>query len=99
MNTTLADTENKMLIQALLGAVIDFINALVGWLPLVDKLPTVLGFNLDGALVMAVGMMRTLFTTFWVLGIVFEGFIALMGYYSIKMIAKLLLGSRTPINT
>ena len=85
-----------MLVQVLVNSIIDFFNATVSWLEPVTALPTVFGFDLDGALTTGIGEMRTLFNTFWVFEIIFQGFLVLMGYYVIKMLMRLFLGNRLP---
>ncbi len=85
-----------MLTQLVLGTLIEFFNAMVSWLPQILTLPTVLGFDLDSALILGIGEMTNLFNTFWPLAIIFQGFLVLLAYYSIKMLLRLLLGHRAP---
>lgn len=85
-----------MIINLLLNVVVLFIGALFSWLPQVTTLPYIVDYDIDTALVNGVGQLRTFFEAFWVLGIMFQGFIFLLGYYSIKMVLKFFLGSRSP---
>lgn len=85
-----------MITQVFIGTLIDLLNAIVGWLPNVTTLPTILSFDIDTALITGVGELRTFFTTFWPFMYVFEGFMVLLTYYGIKMLLRLLLGHRAP---
>lgn len=87
-----------MIIDMLIAIFVTLLNALTSKLDTVATLPQIVGFNIDGALVTAVGEARTLFTTFWPFTVVLEGFVFLMGYYVLKAGLKMFLGSRVPAN-
>ncbi len=65
-------------------------------LPGIETLPTIASFDIDTALQQAVGFTHSLFTTFWPEAVVFQGFLFLMIYYSIKITARFILGHRAP---
>jgi len=66
------------------------------FLPEVTTLPTIAGFDIDTALSSGISMMYALFHTYWPLLDMFYAFLALMSYYSIKLVAKIFLGSHSP---
>ncbi len=85
-----------MLIALLLNIIVLIIGVIFSWLPVVEKLPEFMGYDIDTALVSGVGYIQTFFATFWPLAIVFQAFLILMAYYSIKIVVRLFLGSRAP---
>lgn len=85
-----------MIIELILNALILTLNVIFGFLPIITTLPSINGFDIDSALVTGIGSMRSFFETFWILSVVFDGFLFLLGYYITKMFLRLLLGSRTP---
>lgn len=85
-----------MITNLLLNVVVLFIGAIFSWLPQVTTLPTIMGVDVDGALVTGVGQLYQFTDTFWPLGYMFNGFIFLMGYYIIKLGIRFLLGHRGP---
>lgn len=85
-----------MIINFILNIVVLILNVIFGWLPEVTTLPTVIGYDIDGALVSGVGQLRFFFISFWAIGYMFGGFIVLIGYYITKMTLKLFLGARAP---
>lgn len=87
-----------MIIVLLLNLLVMIIGVIFSWLPEVTTLPTIFGFDVDALLVTGVGYMRTVFQTFWVLDIMFQGFLVIMLYYVIKITIRFFLGHRTPGN-
>jgi hypothetical protein len=85
-----------MIINLLLNVLVLFIGALFSWLPVVTVLPTIADFDIDSALNNGVGQMYTVFNAFWVFGVMFQGFLFLMGYYVLKKIVRFFLGSHSP---
>lgn len=85
-----------MIVNLLLDAISTFFIAMFGWLPVIDKLPTIAGFDLDTAISTNIGYMNNIFSVIWPLRDMFYGFMVLMSYYVIKMVLRLFLGSRTP---
>lgn len=85
-----------MIISLLLNILVLIIGVIFSWLPNVDTLPSILGYDIDGALVTGMGYARTFFVTFWPLTILFEGFGILMIYYVIKMTLRFFIGHRAP---
>jgi hypothetical protein len=79
-----------------INLVVLILGAVFSWLPEVKTLPTIGGFDIDGALVTGMGQVHTFFSTFWVLQYMFYGFLALMGYYALKMAVTFFLGHRAP---
>lgn len=65
-------------------------------LPQVSVLPTVNGVDLDTTLQQAVAYFHTITQTMWYLGDVWTGALILLGYYSLKMLLRFVLGNRAP---
>lgn len=85
-----------MIVNFLINVVVIVLAALFSWLPTVDKLPTIVGFDIDTALVSGVGQFKALTNVFWFLSIIFSGFLFLLGYYALKQVLKFFLGHRAP---
>lgn len=85
-----------MIINFLLNIVVLILNVIFGWLPEVITLPTIVGYDIDGALVSGVGQLRFFFSSFWAIGYMFSGFLVIIGYYVMKATLKLFLGARAP---
>lgn len=85
-----------MITDGILYVIVQLLNIIFGIFPTVSTLPNIGNFDIDSALVTGISEARTFFVTFWPFAVVFEGFLFLLGYYSLKLILKLLLGSRTP---
>lgn len=63
----------------------------------VDKLPEILGVDIDTALVNGVSLAHTVFTVFWPLAIMLGGALFLLAYFVLKNIAlRTFLGYRAP---
>lgn len=87
-----------MIIILLINLISLLLGGIFSWLPIVNKLPNIVGYDIDTALVNGVGYTQTFMQTFWPLEIMFQGFLVLMGYYGIKMIVRFFLGHRAPGN-
>ncbi len=87
-----------MLVNLVLNVFVLILGAIFSWLPQVTTLPFIVDFDIDTALVNGVGQLHTFLSAFWPLGIMFQGFLFLLGYYAIKMVLKFFLGSRAPAN-
>lgn len=85
-----------MILQLLLDFVVKLINSIFGIFPLITKLPTVIGVDIDSALVTGVGQLRSFTSVFWPIGYMIDGALVIFGYYGLKMLLKLFLGHRTP---
>ena len=85
-----------MITNAILDLIVGLFNLAFSWLPDVVTLPTIVGYDIDTALVNGMGYVKSFFGTFWFMTVMFEGFLFLMGYYVIKMTLRLLLGNRIP---
>lgn len=72
------------------------LGVMFSWLPDVETLPTIGGYDIDGALVLGMGQFNSFIETFWAIGIMFQGFLFIAGYFAIKMVLQLFLGHRTP---
>ncbi len=81
-----------------LNFLVVILGAIFSLFPVIDKLPVLFGFDIDTAIVNGMGSLQALFSTFWILQDIFYGFLALMTYYTIKVVIKFFLGSRTPTN-
>jgi hypothetical protein len=85
-----------MIFSYLIKFVLSILFAFLDWLPDVKTFPTIGGFDIDGALVTGLGYVRTFTQTFWLFDYVLVAFLSLMGYYIVKMVVRLVLGSRAP---
>lgn len=85
-----------MIITLILNAIVILLLAIFSGLDDITVLPTILGFNIDSALVSGMGYINTFMVAFWPLRLMFDGFLILMGYYAIKMVLTFILGHRAP---
>jgi len=85
-----------MIILAALAVLIAIVNAIFSFLPLVETLPQIGGFDIDASLMSGIGGFQTFITAIWPLYDVWLGFLFLMSYYAIKMLLKFFLGHRAP---
>lgn len=85
-----------MIIAFLFNLIVLLIGAVFSLLPQVTALPTIGGYDIDGALVTGMGEVNAFFTAFWFLKYMFIGFLVLMSYYSLKMIIRFIIGHRAP---
>ncbi len=85
-----------MIVILILNFISIALGFIFGWLPVVDKLPTIGGFDIDAALVTGMGQFNNFIQTFWPIQILMQGFLVLMGYYAIKMLVRFFFGSRAP---
>lgn len=83
-----------MIVNLFLNILVLFLGGIFSWLPQVETLPTIVGFDIDAYMTLGVGYLATVFTSFWPLGIMFQGFLVLMGYFLVKMVLRFFLGSR-----
>ena len=83
-----------MLITLILNVFVMFVGAVFSLLPEVIVLPTIAGYDIDTALSTGIGQAYSVFQTFWWLGVVFQGFLFIMGYYLIKLVINFFFGSR-----
>lgn len=68
-------------------------------LPKVDKLPQILGVDVDGAIVNGVSIAHSFFSVFWPFTDMLIGALFIVGYLALKNIAlRTFLGHRTPGN-
>lgn len=83
-----------MIVNGFINAIVQLLNTLFDWFPTVDKLPTILGVDIDYQLEYYVGMFYRLADNFWLLGDLVSASLILLGYLTTKLILKLFLGSR-----
>lgn len=63
----------------------------------VDKLPQILGVDIDSLFVSGVSMAHNLFTVFWPFYYMFIGALFILGYHILtKIVLRLFLGHRAP---
>ena len=87
-----------MIINLFLNLIVLIIGVILSWLPTVTTLPLINGYDIDTAFVTGMSQLNSLFTTFWALSIMFQGFLFIMAYYILKLTLKFFLGHRSPIN-
>jgi hypothetical protein len=85
-----------MLVTLLLNLIVAIIGAVFSNFPVVTTLPTIVGYDIDSALVNGVGYVYTYIDAFWYLKLILEGFFVLTTYYALKISLRFILGSRTP---
>lgn len=85
-----------MLIMLLLNVVVVALGGIFVWLPEVQTLPTIVGVDIDAQLLIGMGYANRFFEAVWPLAIMWAGFLFLLGYYTIKIAVKFLLGHRAP---
>lgn len=85
-----------MIVMLILNVLVLILGAVFSWLPQVTTLPSIVGFDIDTALVTGVGQMHAFFVSFWPVYIMFQGFLVLMGYYALKLAIRFFLGHRAP---
>ncbi len=85
-----------MIVILFLNLLVTIVGIVFSWLPRIDTLPNMFGFDIDNALIIGMGYLNTFFKTFWPLQIMFEGFLVLLGYFLIKMTIRFFAGHRTP---
>lgn len=81
----------------LLLFVTTILSEVFSFLPVVTKLPSFLGADVDGSLVSGISMLHNITGTFWMIGDVLTGFTILLGWYVTKMVLVLFLGHRAPV--
>lgn len=75
----------------LIGAVLNALH-----LPLITALPSVLGVDVDGSMVLGMGYFYTFVSAFWPIHDLFVAVIFYVGYLAIKISLRLALGHRAP---
>ena len=85
-----------MIISFLLNTIVLVLGAIFSLFAVVTTLPTVAGFNIDAALVTGMAELNTFFVAFWPIWIMFQGFLAILLYFSLKLILRFFLGHRAP---
>lgn len=85
-----------MLWVAVSGMFVTFFSTLLDFLPKVTTLPSMFGFDIDTALTTGMASFYSFIQYIWPIKIVFQGFLVLLAYHGIKLIAKAILGSRAP---
>ncbi len=85
-----------MIFNLLINLFVLIIGAIFNRLPQVTTLPTIGGYDIDAALVTGMGDLHTFMVAFWPLQDMFYGFLAIMAYFGIKMLARVFLGHRAP---
>lgn len=87
-----------MIISLLLNVLIAIVSVILSWLPTIDTLPTIVGYDVDGAFTTAMGQVNSILSTFWMLQYVFSGFLIILGYYIAKITLKFFFGNRSPVH-
>ena len=85
-----------MIPNLLVNLIVLILGAIFSFLPAVTVLPHIVGYDIDSALVSGMGNVNMFFSAFWAVGIMFQGFLAILIYIGIKMGAKAFLGHRVP---
>jgi hypothetical protein len=83
-----------MIFNFILNIIVLILSSLFLWLPQIQTFPTIIGFDIDGMLLNGIGMLKEYMITFWPLYTMFQGFLVLVGYFLLKRVISLFLGSR-----
>lgn len=85
-----------MIVTTILDIITYLFSIVTHLLPQVTKLPVVMGYDIDSALVSGMATLNFFMGAFWPLIYMFGGFLVLVVYYVTKMIARAILGHRAP---
>ena len=85
-----------MIFTSIVSLIATIFLLVFSFLPDVYSLPTIFGLDIDSALVDGMETTRRFFQLVWPLTYLFGGFIIIAGYFGVKQIVKLIIGSRTP---
>lgn len=80
----------------LVNIVLLIIGSIFSFLPVVDRIPDILGYDIDTAFVTGISAFHRFGQAFWPELDIFYGFLLIMGYYALKLILTFFLGHRTP---
>ena len=83
-----------MIITLLINVIVGAIGVILSIFPDVTTLPKIFGYDIDTALLDGVGKVNTVSSSVWALQYLFYGFLAILAYYGLKMLWKMLMGSR-----
>lgn len=87
-----------MIITFLLNILIAIVGVILSWLPTIDTLPTIGGYDIDSAFATGMGQVNVILSTFWPLQYFFNGFLIILGYYVAKITLKFFFGNRSPVH-
>ena len=85
-----------MIINLLLNVVVLVFGAILSLLPTIQKLPSIMGYDIDASLVAGMGYINSVVVPFWVIGYIVNGALVILGYHLIKFIVIFFFGHRTP---
>lgn len=85
-----------MIINLFLNVVVLILGAVFSWLPQITTLPNIVDYDIDTALVTGVGQLKSFLQAMWPIGVMFQGFLAILFYFTIKIILRFFLGHRSP---
>jgi hypothetical protein len=84
-----------MIITWLLTTLLSILSAIFSFLPLVTTIPFIGGYDIDTALTNGVGQAYDFANAVWVIKDVLIGASFIWAYYALKILARLILGSRS----
>ena len=84
-----------MITNLIINLIFLVIGSVFSFLQPITTLPTINGFDIDAAMVQGMGYFHTFAAAFWPLEYMFQGFLVLMLYYSVKMTLRIFLANRT----
>lgn len=70
------------------------VGVLLSWLPAIDTLPVINGYDIDASLVLGVSYIRSLTDSVWIFSDLFAGFLILMSYYILMITLRFFIGKR-----
>lgn len=86
-----------MIWNFILNFILAFFDAIFSFIPSIDKLPPIGGYDIDTALVNGMADINLIFYTAWYLYYMFLGFLAILFYHGVvKQLLRFLLGHRAP---
>lgn len=85
-----------MITTLVIGLITAFFTEIFSKFSVVTALPTIAGYDIDGALQSAAGQIHQFVRDVWIIRDVLVASLVLFAYYGIKMILKMVLGHRAP---
>ncbi len=86
-----------MIVQFIFNVIATLLGFVFSFLPVITKIPNIVGYDIDTALINGVTDLNLFMDVFFPLRIVMEGFLVLMSYYALKIPIRIVMGSRSPV--
>lgn len=83
-----------MIIEMIVQILVVMANAVFGWFPTVETLPTILGIDLDYQLELYIGMIYRLSESLWIIADLIVILKLVLAYYLAKLVLRFFFGAR-----